>query len=65
MTDRPSDRAIAWMSTPGGQVADLITRLQRLSGPNPVARVILLPEDWPEIERLLKSAVELAQGDEK
>ena len=33
--------------------ADLLTRLQRLSGENPVARVILLPEDWPEIERMI------------
>ena len=47
-------------------MTDLVTRLQRLSGSNPVARVILLPEDWPEIERLLKSAVEHnTQGDEK
>ncbi len=34
-------------------MTDLVTRLQRLSGPNPVARVILLPEDWPEIERMI------------
>ena len=47
-------------------MTDLVTRLQRLEGANPVARVILLPEDWPEIERLLKSAVEHnTQGDEK
>lgn len=37
-------------------MTDLVTRLQRLSGPNPVARVILLPEDWPEIERLIDAA---------
>jgi len=47
-------------------MTDLVTRLQRLSGDNPVAFVKLLPEDWPEIERLLKSAVEHnTQGDEK
>ena len=47
-------------------MTDLVTRLQRLSGENPVARVILLPEDWPEIERLIKSAVaHNTQGDEK
>lgn len=34
-------------------MTDLLTRLQRLSGENPVARVILLPEDWPEIERMI------------
>jgi len=34
-------------------VTDLITRLQRLSGDNPVSRVILLPEDWPEVEKLI------------
>lgn len=37
-------------------MTDLVTRLQRLSGSNPVARVILLPEDWPEIERIMKDA---------
>ena len=37
-------------------MTDLLTRLQRLSGENPVARVILLPEDWPEIERLVTDA---------
>ncbi len=37
-------------------MTELVTRLQRLSGPNPVARVILLPEDWPEIERIMKDA---------
>lgn len=37
-------------------MTDLVTRLQRLSGSNPVARVILLPEDWPEIERLVTDA---------
>jgi len=37
-------------------MTDLVTRLQRLSGSNPVARVILLPEDWPEIERLIADA---------
>ena len=47
-------------------MTDLVTRLQRLSGSNPVARVILLPEDWPEIERLLKSVVDHnMQEDEK
>ncbi len=34
-------------------MTDLVTRLRRLSGENPVARVILLPEDWPEIERMI------------
>lgn len=34
----------------------LTTRLQRLSGPNPVQSVKLTPEDWPEIERIMKDA---------
>ena len=52
--------------SPWWSMTDLVTRLQRVSGEDPVARVILLPEDWPEIERLLKSAVEHnTQGDEK
>ena len=42
-------------------MTDLVTRLQRLSGPNPVARVILLPEDWPEIEELIASVNKIAQ----
>ena len=42
-------------------MTDLVTRLQRLSGDNPVARVILLPEDWPEIEELIAAANKIAQ----
>ena len=37
----------------GGEVSDLITRLRRLSGQNPVARIVLTPDDWPEIERMI------------
>ena len=37
-------------------MSDLITRLRRLSGPNPVQSVKLTPEDWPEIERIMKDA---------
>ena len=37
-------------------MTDLVTRLQRLSGSNPVAFVKLVPEDWPEIERLIAAA---------
>lgn len=45
--------------------ADLLTRLQRLSGENPVARVILLPEDWPEIEELIASVNKIAQHEKE
>ncbi len=47
--------------SPWWSMTDLVTRLQRLSGPNPVARVILLPEDWPEIEELIASVNKIAQ----
>lgn len=54
MTDRPSDRAIAWIPAPGGQVTDLITRLdKRLSGPNPVAYHKLTPDEWKELRELI------------
>lgn len=45
--------------------AGLLTRLQRLSGDNPVARVILLPEDWPEIEELIASVNKIAQHEKE
>ncbi len=34
-------------------MTDLVTRLRRLSGQNPVARLVLTPDDWPEIERMI------------
>lgn len=46
-------------------MTDLLTRLQRLSGENPVARVILLPEDWPEIEELIASVNKIAQHEKE
>ena len=45
--------------------AGMLTRLQRLSGENPVARVILLPEDWPEIEELIASVNKIAQHEKE
>ena len=37
-------------------MTELIKRLQRLSGENPVAYVKLLPEDWPEIAGIIEDA---------
>ena len=39
--------------SPWWSMTDLVTRLQRLSGQNPVARLVLTPDDWPEIERMI------------
>jgi hypothetical protein len=38
-------------------MTDLIKRLYRLAGDNPVQSVKLKPEDWPEIERLIEDAL--------
>lgn len=37
----------------------LIKRLQRLSGENPVAYVKLLPEEWPEIAGIIEDALRM------
>ncbi len=37
-------------------MTDLITRLQRLSGDNPVAFVKLTADDWPDIAELIADA---------
>jgi len=51
--------------SPWWSMTDLLTRLQRLSGDNPVARIVLTPDDWPEIEELIASVNKIAQHEKE